>query len=84
MVFNVESVPTVGHRLVVDFFKHKQDVKDIDYSSSLIDLAIFNTSIKTHQEIDPKLKRNLTVDKYKNKRLLRSDLLNDSRWRLII
>ena len=37
----------------------------------------FKTPEKTDQEIDPKLKRNLTVDKYENKRLLRSDLLND-------
>ena len=39
---------------------------------------------QTLQEIDPKLKRNLTVDKYENKRLLRSDLLNDPKWRIII
>ena len=37
----------------------------------------FRHQKKTDQEIDPKLKRNLTVDKYENKRLLRSDLLND-------
>ena len=37
----------------------------------------FKRQKKTDQEIGPKLKRNLTVDKYENKRLLRSDLLND-------